>query len=118
MIEVLPSPADNIVAIRLSGKLERADYEHVVPLLESKIKQHGKVKLYGEVEDLTMPTISALWQDFKFDVKHYRDFSHIAAVGEPDWLSAMTKLAAPFVPAEVRVYDVAEKNDAMNWLRS
>lgn len=116
MIQLLPSPKENIVALKVSGKLTKADYDHVLPILETKILQFGKIRLYAEVENLELPSLNALWQDLKFDVKHYNDFSHVAVVGEPEWLSALTKLASPLVPAEVRVFKKGESSDALNWL--
>lgn len=118
MIEFLPSPKENIVALKISGTLTKEDYERIVPTLEAKIKQFGKIRFYGEVENLGMPTLSALWEDIKFDFKHYRDFSHVAVIGEPDWMAALTKLTAPLVPAEVRVFRNEEKSTAMQWLAS
>ncbi|KAA9340746.1 SpoIIAA family protein [Adhaeribacter soli] len=116
MLELLPSPKENIVVLKVSGKLTKAHYDQVVPILETKIKQFGKLKLHAEIENLEIPSLQALWQDIKFDVKHYNDFSHIAVVGEPEWLAAMTKLVSPLVPAEIRVFKKEERADALNWL--
>ena len=116
MIQLLPSPKENIVVLKVNGKLTKADYDHVVPILETKIKQFGKIKAYVEIENLEIPSLQALWEDIKFDVKHYTHFSHLAAVSEPEWLAAIAKLAAPLVPAEIRVFKRQERDDAMNWL--
>lgn len=118
MIAFLPSPKENIVALKISGTLTKEDYLSIIPTLEAKMKQFGKIRFYAEVENLGMPTLSALWEDIKFDYKHYRDFSHVAVVGEPDWMASLTKLTAPLVPAEVRVFGNEEKSTAMQWLAS
>ncbi|MFC5272200.1 STAS/SEC14 domain-containing protein [Adhaeribacter terreus] len=116
MIELLPSPKENVVALKISGSLTKADYDGIVPTLETKIRQFGKIKLYGEIEHLGMPTLQALWEDLKMDIKHYNDFSQIAVVGEPERLAAITKLVSPLVPAEIRIYNREEKAAAMQWL--
>lgn len=118
MIDILPSPAGNLLKLRVSGQLTKQDYDRLIPVIETHLNQHGKLKLYCEVENLEMPTLTAIWQDLKFDVKHYRDFTHIAVIGEPEWLAAMTKLAAPLVPAEVRVFAREEQEAALLWLTS
>ena len=118
MIDILPSPAGNLVKLRVIGQLTKQDYDRLVPVLETHIKQHGKLKLYCEMENIQIPTLSALWQDIKFDFKHYKDFTHVAIIGEPEWMAALTKLVAPLVPAEVRVFERGEQDAAMLWLTS
>jgi hypothetical protein len=116
MIEILPSLKENIIALKISGTLTKEDYLSIVPIMEAKIKQFGKIRFYGQIENLKMPTLSALWEDIKFDAKHYHDFSHVAVVGEPEWMAALTKLTAPIIPAEVRVFGREETGAAMEWL--
>lgn len=118
MIALLSSPKENIVALKVSGSLTKPDYDRILPTLETKIRQFGKIRLYAEIEQLGLPTIQALWEDLKMDIKHYNDFSHIAVVSEPDWLAAITKLVSPLVPAEVRTYSAENKAAAMLWLAS
>ena len=118
MIQLLPSPKENLVSLKVSGSLTKEDYDRILPTLETKIRQFGKIKLYVEVEKLALPTLNALWEDLKMDLKHYNDFSYVAVVGEPDWLAAITKLVSPLVPAEVRTYDREDRATAMQWLVS
>jgi hypothetical protein len=118
MIQILPSPKENIIALKISGTLSKEDYLSIVPTMEAKIRQFGKLRFYGEIEDLKMPELAALWEDLKFDMKHYHDFSHVAVVGEPGWLASLTKITSPLVPAEVRVFAKEEKAAAMQWLES
>ena len=118
MIDILPSPAGNLIKLRVSGQLTKQDYERIIPMLETHINLHGKLKLYCEVENMEMPTLPAIWEDLKFDFKHYNDFTHIAMVGEPEWMAALTKLVAPVIPAEVRVFTREEKDAALLWLNS
>ena len=42
---------DNFVALHFTGQLEKADYDKMVPYLESKIERHGKINLYWEMDD-------------------------------------------------------------------
>jgi hypothetical protein len=118
MMEILPSPKENVLLVKITGNITKEDYDRLVPVMEAKIQQHGKIKLYTELENLGLPTLGALWEDIKMDVKHYRDFSHVAVVGEPEWLASITKLVAPLVPAEVRVFSLEEKDAAMQWITS
>jgi len=53
MITSLETTREDLVATRLSGTLDRVDYDLMVPVLESKINQYGKIDLYWEMDGVT-----------------------------------------------------------------
>jgi hypothetical protein len=57
-----------------------------------------------------------LWEDIKFDAKHFRDFERIAIVGERKWEPGMALFCKPFTTASVRYYDESEIGEAREWL--
>jgi len=103
--------------MRLSGKLDRSDYESYFPILEGRIDQYGKIRLYCEMVDFDGWTPSGLWADTKFDVKHANDFTRIAFVGEKKWLNLITQAMKPFTSAEIRYFDIAEREEALQWAK-
>lgn len=82
MIQLLEQSKDDLVAFSISGNVSRSDYNVMLPLLEERIKQHGKIRVYAEVQDVGEYTLQALWEDIKFDMKHATDFSKAALVGD------------------------------------
>ena len=71
-----------ILMIKLTGKLTKDDYEHFIPEVERLVKQHGKLRMLVQMHDFHGWTAGALWQDIKFDLKHFRDIERLALVGE------------------------------------
>jgi hypothetical protein len=65
-----------VLVIRLGGKLTKSDYERFVPEVERLIRLHGTVRMLIQMHDFHGWSLSALWDDIKFDLKH---FAHIAA---------------------------------------
>lgn len=116
MIEILTKVHDDTLAIRMSGEITSHDYDLIIPLLEEKIKTHGTINLYCEMEELEEVEPKAVWKDLKFDIKHFNDFRKVAIVGDKQWLEWGAKFAKPFTSAEVKYFDETEKARAMEWL--
>lgn len=109
---------NNVMATRASEKLTKTDYEKLLPILKDKIKQSGKVRWYFEMEDFQGWELKAFWEDVKFDVKHANDFEKIAMVGDKKWQEWMTDLMKPFTSAEIKYFDLDQRDDALMWIRS
>ncbi len=117
MHEVLPETRSDLVALRVSGKLDETDYEMILPMLETRIEHHGKIRLYWEMEDLKGWTVEGFGKDVGFDVRHAGDFTRIAMVGEKRWEEWMTKLMKPFTTAEVRYFSAEDRLAAQTWVQ-
>ena len=105
-----------ILAVHVSGKLAKADYEHFVPEFERLLLQHGKLRVLFDMTDFHGWEAGALWADIKFDSKHFADIERIAMVGETKWESAMATFCKPFTTAKIRYFDHADGEEARKWL--
>ncbi len=64
-------------------------------------------------------TAGALWQDIKFDLKHFRDIERLALIGEKAWEHGMTAFCKPFTTATVRYFDrSSEVEQAEAWIHA
>ena len=115
MHEILPQTQGDFVAIKVIDKLTELDFEIIAPLLVAEIEEYHKIALFVEMEDFHGWTAGALWADTKFDLKHHKDFSRIAIVGDQKWEEWMATLAKPFTAAAVRYFDVHERDAALRW---
>lgn len=107
----------NTLEVQVSGKLRHEDYQRFVPLIEEAIKEYGKVRLLVEMTDFHGWKGAALWDDLKFDVKHFTDIERLALVGEKSWEKAMSVFCRPFTTATIRYFDRSELNEAREWLK-
>ena len=55
-----------ILAVHVSGKLVKADYEHFVPEFERLVRQHGKLRVLFDMTGFHGWEAGALWEDIKF----------------------------------------------------
>jgi hypothetical protein len=107
-----------ILNVKLSGKLHKDDYQHFVPLVERLIGQHGKIRIMVELHDFHGWDMAALWEDLKFDVKHFKDIERLAIVGETKWEQGMATFCKPFTTADIRYFDVKDIAAARQWIEN
>lgn len=105
-----------VLEIRLTGKLAKQDYERFVPAVERLVKVHGKIRLLVEMHDFHGWTAGALWEDVKFDAKHFNDIERVAILGETTWQRGMAVFCKPFTSAKVSYFDHTAKDGALAWL--
>ena len=107
-----------VLSVRVSGKLSKEDYERFIPEFERLVKKHGKIRILFEMTDFHGWEAGALWQDIKFDVKHFTDIERLAMVGDKKWEKGMSVFCKPFTTAKVQYFDRAQKEQAKAWLES
>jgi hypothetical protein len=103
--------------IDLSGKLAKEDYMVLRPRFEELLKDHGKVRLLVRMHDFHGWTAGGLWEDLKFDAKHFNDIERIAFVGDKKWEETMSTFCKPFTTAKTRFFYEDQLEAARSWLR-
>src|SRR5688500_12460237 len=101
-IEIPTGPDSNILFAQASGRLSKQDCEHFTPIGSKAIEEKGRIRLLFEMHDFHGWTAGALWEDIKFDFKHFRDIERVAIVGEARWQAGMAAFCRPFTTATIR----------------
>lgn len=107
-----------ILEVQVTGKLTKEAYQQFVPLVENMVAQHGKVRILFVMRDFHGWEMSALWEDVKFDLKHFKDIERLAIVGESKWEKGMAVFCKPFTTASIQYFDAPQIDEARAWLRS
>ena len=102
----------------LTGKLTEEDYQKFVPVVKRLVKEHGRIRMLVEMHDFHGWTAGAIWQDIKFDARHFSDIERIAMVGETKWQHGMAVFCKPFTAAKIRYFARTEIEQARAWLVS
>lgn len=113
---MLSEHSPDTLALRLSGILKKSDYRRILPILESRIRQFGKINVYAEMEDITTMELPALWKHITFDVKHSNDYRRVAIVGGEKWMDIMTNFTDTFTTSDIRYFSAEDKLQARNWV--
>jgi hypothetical protein len=107
-----------ILILNLTGKLTKEDYQQFVPHVERLIKQHGKVRMLVQMHEFHGWNMGAIWEDLKFDIKHFTHIERLALVGEKRWEAGMAAFCHPFTSAAIRYFDVSEASKATEWIHA
>lgn len=108
---------NNLLEVELSGKLTKELYEELEPVVVDQIKLAGKLRLFVIMKDFEGWTCGALWEDTKFDIKHWRDFEKLAIVGDKKWEQGMATFCKPFTTAKIQYFDILKIEEARAWIR-
>ena len=115
-IELTKENDGKVLAIHLTGKLVKEDYEAFAPEVDCQIARHGRVRMLVEMHDFHGWTAGALWADTKFAVKHFCGIERLAVIGEKKWQRGMATFCKPFTKAEIRYFDHSQAEEARTWL--
>ncbi|HVC92895.1 MAG TPA: STAS/SEC14 domain-containing protein [Pirellulales bacterium] len=115
-VELHDESDGNLLVVKLNGKLSKLDYERFIPEVEKAINEHGKIRVLVEMRDFHGWTAGALWEDVKFDLKHFAHIERLALVGERKWEAGMAVFCKPFTSAKVRYFDRHQLDEAFVWV--
>ena len=104
--------------VSVTGKFEKEDYKLFVPAAEELIKEQGKIRVLFVMHDFHGWTAGALWEDIKFDLKHFNHIERLAIVGESKWEHGMAVFCRPFTTARLKYFDISKLSDARDWIDS
>lgn len=107
----------NVMEVTVTGKLEKSDYETFKPAAEELINEYGKIRVLFVMHDFHGWTAGALWEDIKFDAKHFNHIERLAIVGESKWEKGMSVFCRPFTTAKIKYFDISELDKAREWIR-
>ena len=116
-IELIPHSFKNVIGFRITEKIETEDLNKIVELIEEKLKQQDKLRIYAEVEDWTGMSLAAFVKDLKFSLQHFRDFEKEAIVSNSKWLKNLANITnSLFSSIEVKHFDSEDKELAWNFI--
>lgn len=116
MFEILDLTKDNIIAFKAEGKIEKTDYDKITPVLEKTEREHQNVRLLLEIGDLKSITFDALLKDIATYFKHVKHLEKVAVVGRDHAEKSWTKVADPFIRADIKYFPLEEMDIAKEWI--
>ena len=106
----------NLRIVHVVGKLAKKDYERFVPEFERLVHLRGKLNLLFDMTGFHGWTGGAMWEDIKFDAKHFNDIERLAIVGDSKWEKAMAVFCKPFTTAKILYFEHTKTAEAWKWL--
>ena len=118
MIELLPDLPSGVVGFTASGQVTARDYESVViPAIESKLAEHGKVRILYQIGPaFTGFTAGAMWDDAKLGMMRLKAWEKIAVVTDVHWIGGAMGLFGFAMPCPVKVFPNGRYAEAIEWI--
>lgn len=118
MIETIPFNEGNILGLRLDGRIEDEEFDQIVERIEEMLKEHEKLRVYAEIENIGGMSVNTLMKDIHFKLKHWKDFEKEAVVSDKSWLESWIGIADKIFPSiEIKHFTFEEKREAKKWVR-
>jgi hypothetical protein len=121
MIETVEMPA-GALGFRISGEVTRSDYEQVlIPGLREAIEGGGEIRCFCQVgPGFEGYEAGAMWEDLKtgfdYGVGHHSAWQRLALVTDVEWIRHAAALFGWMVPGEMKVFALAEAEQAKGWV--
>lgn len=118
MITLLSNLPDNIIGLNATGRVTGDDYLQVlVPAVEVALERHDKVRLIYELDDAFTGFVpDAMWEDAKLGLGHLGAWEKIALVTDVGWIANAANVFKFIIPGEVRVFPLADRQLAEQWI--
>jgi hypothetical protein len=116
MIAIKQLNPPSILEVKVTGKFEKEDYQTFGRQVEDLIRSQGKIRVLFLMEEFHGWSIGGLWEDLKFDAKHFNDIERLALVGDRKWEKGMAEFCKPFTTAKVHYFDMEQMSDAKAWI--
>ncbi len=118
MFKAIENLPDGAVGFEAHGKVTEAERRAVLePRLDSALEQGGKVRLlYVAASDFAGYDRGGLYDDAVFGTRHFTDFDKIAFVADEGPYDRAVKAIGGLMPADLRVFPIAEIGAAKAWL--
>lgn len=107
-----------VVTITFKGKVDKEDYDLLLPQLEAIIEKGKHVRILILLDDFKGWSMGAMWEDTKFGLAHFSDIEKIAIAGEKNWEQLMVMFLKPFTAAHVKYFQMDQHQEAKNWVQN
>jgi translation initiation factor IF-3 len=106
-----------IVTITFKDKVDKEDYDLLLPQLEGIIEKGNRVRLLIVLDEFKGWSMGAAWEDTKFGLAHFNDIEKIAITGEKKWERLMAVFLKPFTRAVVQYFQRKHLGEARTWVQ-
>ncbi len=108
--------SDMFLSIKAVGKLTHDDYELMIPMVESALDgiDEPSIKAIVDITEFDGWEVQAAWDDFKFGLKHSKEFTKIAIYGNSSIQNIASNIGSWFIAGQMSYFDDFE--DALKWL--
>ena len=115
MIKELSDLPPGVVGFEVAGTLSAEDYRDVVLPALQRAYASDEFRFVIVIPEFHGMSGGAAWQDLRVGVEHWRAWKRIALVTDIEWMGYMTTMFGWMTPGEVKVFPLAQRDEAIAW---
>jgi SpoIIAA-like len=120
MIERIEGTSAGVTGLRASGELTKDDYTEVLEPALAAAEAAGEIRLLFVLESFDGLAPGAWKEDVKTGLRawarEHRSWRRMALVTDVEWVARSTRAFAWLAPGEVKVFALAERDEASAWV--
>ena len=119
MIEYELNEAERILTVRPLSPLESSDFAEPAEKIDPFLEEGGPLNgLMINTESFPgWDHFGSMITHLQFVKNHHHEIKKVAAVTNSTFLTIMPQIVNHFISAEVRHFDYADQEEALNWIR-
>lgn len=122
MIQKIDLEQNNVLGLRLKGKLDHETATAFMDELKSEYESVKHFRLYLEMDHIDDVEFSAIWESLKFLVSHFGEYrsklERIAVVSDERWVRRAAEIENKLLPGITeKAFSFADKDIARDWIR-
>lgn len=120
MLEFFPA-ADDVIALRVSGKITGADLDTVMDKLDAAFAQHEKIHIFVETQAIDGIELAGLPSYMTRALPLFgklNRFGRVAVVADQAWVRTGSRIESAMLPfVSYRVFTPDEREAALAWVK-
>ena len=117
MIELVTDLPEDVIGVRLSGKVDANEYKNVIdPAIEAARAKSGKVNALVILEPSVDYTLGASWQDMKLGMSHPFSWNRVAVLADDMHWTRLVPVLSVIMPGEFKRFRLDEEKAAKDWV--
>lgn len=117
MITPIAFDADNVIGMRIDGRIVAEDMDRIAAMVEEKLTRFDKLRVYVEVPSFEGISIEGFFKDLQLGLRHWHRFEKEAVVSDEQWMHKLAPLGGHLVSGlEVKVFASNESVAAKAWV--
>lgn len=120
MLEMIEA-ADDVIALRMSGKITGGDLDAVMNRLDGAMARHDKVHVFVETSGIDALEIASLPGYMARAVPLFGKlsrFGRVAVVADQAWIRLATRIESAVLPfISYRVFEPEQRAEALAWVK-
>lgn len=118
MLTFIPSQDSQTIAFEVEGTVAKQDLQELEQEIGKRFPKDQPFNAYAVIRQVKMPTVNALIEEAKIDIKRWSQYHKLAVVSEKDWLGTIANLSDHLPGIQAKHFKMNEMDEAWHWIKS